>query len=366
MKRLLAAAAAALVLSACAAQPPAIAPSTAPTVSAAATPPADPGDGPLPFLDLTCAQLVPDDVVQAAMDDDAVERLDIARFRELSWFDEPEGSAVRQLGGFTCEWNNGTVEGNDQSDDAYRGIYVSVLPHAESERTVFRDFFGGGDVASYCGSGDYADHCNYDGLEGTTWLHVELRGAAKADPSGARDSVVAAVRAALASGEPNEPWEPPADSLPINLDCDALEPGVAAFFGREGELPDLGGGWSQEASSWSMAGILWTGCWWSYPVVEYSGSYVAVTHYAGSSWALAELVDAGVFDASTQFVTASMRESDAAWAHCPEPARCVLNMDVGHAWIQATVTLDAADAGMSGDELLRSLAEAVTAQVRSS
>lgn len=322
-------------------------------------------DAPYPYLDVTCADLVTPAVVASATDASIVART-VAPSRELTWFDQPPGAAVRQLGGFTCEWSNGAHEVDDHENPTYSGIYVSILPNAADEWPKYSDYTGGDLESALCGQGDSAQSCWFDALDGTTWLHIEVRGASSADPVAALDAVVASVRSALASGAPGEPWAPPTGTLPIDLDCAALQPLVDDFFGSTNTSNgDGGGGWSQEASSWSLAGILGENCTFTYGTDEYTDSSLYIQYYAGAAWALREAVDSGLTIAARPFSTPSMLDGDSAWVICPGAQDCALQIAVAHGWVRASFFLQTQHEDLPVETLFTPLAEAIVAQVRS-
>ena len=361
MRRILASLAVVVIMSGCAAEAPKPTPTSTPDPS---TTPVSGSAAPNPFLDLTCADLVPTSVVDATTDE-AITARPVASYRELSWFDQPRGAAIRQLGGFTCEWSNGAKEVDDNLNPDYSGIYVSVLPEATDEWPKFAAYTNGELSTAQCGTDAYAQTCTFDALDGTTWVHVELRGARAADPAGAQDAVVASVRAALASGSAGTPWAPATDTLPIDLSCEALEPTLDGYFGRSNDAVDeSGGGWSQEASSWSIAGILDTTCSYSYTTPDYYASSIFIQSYSGAGWALDEALDAGLLGTATQFTTPSMSDTDGGWIICTDATACTLHVAVAHGWVSAKLQLEPEDSAIPIDEMLQDLAEDITAQVR--
>jgi len=361
MRRILAAVAVIVIMSGCASEAPKPAPTSTPVPSST---PVSNVASPHPFLDLTCADLVPSSVVDATTDDTITAR-PVAIVRELSWFDQPRGAAVRQLGGFTCEWSNGAPEIDDSPNPDYSGIYVSVLPDATDEWPKYSAYTNGELSTAQCGTDDYAQTCTFDALDGTTWVHVELRGARATDPAGAQDAVVASVRTALASGSAGAPWTPATDTLPIDLSCEALEPTLDDYFGRPNDAVDENsGGWSQEASSWSIAGILDKTCSYSYTTPDYYASSIYIQFYSGADWALHEALDSGLLGTATQFTTSSMVDTDGGWIICTDATTCTLHVAVAHGWVSAKLQLEPEDSAVAVDEMLRALAEDITEQVR--
>ena len=166
-----------LTVAGCAALPPAPAPHTPPPEPSPTSVPVVDPNVPHPFLDLTCADLVPSTVVNVSTDE-AITARPVAVYRELSWFDQPQGAAVRQLGGFTCEWSNGAPEEDDNLNPDYSGIYVSVLPGATDEWPKFSPYTNGGPSAAHCGTDAYAQTCTFDALDGTERRNPDLEGVA--------------------------------------------------------------------------------------------------------------------------------------------------------------------------------------------
>jgi hypothetical protein len=320
---------------------------------------------PQPFLDLTCADLVPATIANTATDA-AITAQAIARYRELSWFDQPRGAAVRQVGGFTCEWSNGVVESDDNESPDYAGIYVSVLPDATDEWPKFDAYTGGELSAASCGSGAYAQSCTANALDGANWLLVEVRGARAADPLGALNAVLASVREAIAGGTAVAPWTPPPGTLALDLSCDGPQPVIDGYFGRSNSAYNDGGGWSQVASSWSRAGLINAYyCPYVYETANYLGSSVSIEYVAGADWARHEAISSGLLPSGSTFTTGSMNADDSGWLSCTSDSSCTMHLGVARGWVRVQVLLEPEDSGVDTASMLTDLAEAIVAQVRS-
>lgn len=350
-----------IVLAGCTAAPPdgdsPAAPSPEPTETAS------PASGPTPFIDATCTDLLGDAVIAPAVSE-PVDARELPEFRELSWVDVPRGAAVQQLGGLTCEWSNGVLQADDVTVPEYRGVYLSVLPDAAAEWPKFAGYVDPATGRSE-GCSDYsgATRCHYDSLVGSTWVHLELAGATSTT---AYQPLADAVEAALAAATPTgATWTPPDGTLPIDLDCAALDGPISMEFGTPNvAVNDGGGGWSQEASSWSAAGILGFGCSYVYEGTNLSASTVEISGYTGAGWALRAAQNGDLIPTNPTLHSGSMEDGDDAWIECATELDCTVHILVANGWIRADMNLVEDHADVDAEQFLIVLTDLLVTQVR--
>lgn len=320
------------------------APSPAPSVEPVAieptvTPSPEPvPDAPQPTIGVTCAELLSTATIAANMPP-GVALADMARaeLAGASGVGIPTSAFVRAMGGLACEWNNGQPYDGSGTNPAYLGVRVLVLPDARAHFDRFERIYGS---SPYCASAVVPLYCTRDAMIGTAWLSAEIIGSASDSAAGViGDEIIAALSTA---GPGASPWTPPAGTIPLSADCDAILPvtpvgsllGVGVPLLNQGS-DGGGGGRNLNLSAREESGS--ADCYYTY---EGSMAGVAsIQTLPAGAWAWREarpLITEPAAPARVEI--ALLGEGDEAWVRCTTDGHtCLLDLVVGENWIQLQV-----------------------------
>lgn len=321
------------------------APSADPEPSPSASP-VEEIEAPTPFVDASCAELLSTASLATAFAV-PVAALELVDNIQLSASSGPLRFALRQVGGVECEWSNGEpVKADNGPNPGYVGVTLRVLPAAEERWSHYAQYYSvGSDEQSYCTEEGEPTRCLVNALVSGAWLELELQGARGSIGNGSDavavtrslyDEFSAAVASAPAS---SEHWAPPTGTIPLKVDdCDQFlsSEDAAAIVGASGSLyfDGMDGGASLVASAWKSSGG--APCPWVGP----GGEPLAVflSWLPGGEWAWLEHPRPETYE---PVEVAGLTPDDAAWLDCPVPTGdCLIDLVVGHNWIQLAVSRD--------------------------
>lgn len=240
----------ALLIAAC--QDPALAPVT----DAAEDPPSPPTMSRVP---LTCDELFPLDVRAALTGIEQFNTYDTTDPGQLG-----QQARLTQAGGIECAWFGQAIGNSSTTMDIVLGIlpgvtteisdYRQAYPVTDSHTEVVRDTFGEGSVVSCDSYAEIAGFvCSVDVLvadgyliSGVVTTQESVGGAA-----GVSDFFLGVEnRLRAASGASILPFEPPADTFGIGLDCDAITASPA--FQQRPVLAMLAPAQDADIATWSI------------------------------------------------------------------------------------------------------------------
>jgi hypothetical protein len=311
---------------------------------------------PWPYLDVSC-----DDVVS---EERLWETLHTTVARQQTEFAEREANrgplraALRQVGGFECEWSNGELSHVNSDyegipivggNDDYEGVAIKVLPAAHDEWLAYiSDIKSQGVEESGCYAWDSLKYCTINSLASGAWIEISvagklLGGESLADPDIAvirplYDEVVAALAAASpASGS----WAPPEGALPLTDSCDQLFAaddvrqilGLTTSFFLDGKDDSM----SLDSASWWSASA--ANCPWI--TADMVGAGGGHRWLPGGAWAWEATLEQAQPGRYEPLAVPGLMPDDAAFIDCPVPdGDCTVDLTIGHNWIQIGLSRD--------------------------
>lgn len=318
--------------------------------------------GPMPLVNVACADLVPLADIRAALGD-AVEPDDFPFEPGGTWPLTHVG--LRQGGALFCHWSDAA----NQAGEYAANLEIIALPDAAAWTAWEKELAGWGPPsgfgdASYgtCTSslGGSYQYCKHDVLVGGVWLYVSVQNLIRPD---AAEPIVRSVVDAVAAAEVSvASWAAPASGITLPRDCEKLlstatvaaAVATADIAPREASLnmplirnPALATGLS--------AGL---DCSWSNPYSSAVAMPVAVSVLPGAGWAWDAAWARPRPDRSP--ATAVDRLGDAAFSGCATDENvCFVDVLADGAWITVSGNNEAGVDALI--ELARAALDALTA-----
>ena len=352
-------------LSACDPTVPGPAPSVTlpPTSTATPEPEVSPIVAPSPDLALDCDDLVAPALLSTLFTS-GVSQVDPEQTIIEAGNLIPYKYAIEQLGGIACEWSNGEPQSAKVGDNpAYRGTSVSISPVSASEWAEFVSYYGVvGDRQVYCYDNCYADLL----VAGTWWVEVGLQATDAADPLASFTAEVAAIEAAITGAAPSgTTWTAPEGTVPLAADCAAILPAatVQSAFATTSSLeawPPYGGV-SLDGVARSQLNSLWC----NYMISGAEVSAGSLQRLPAGEWAWNEARTFGLLDGPMVGVAvAGLETGDSVWVRCPATGECVVDVIVGHNWVQFIGSPDEVGSTADRNAAIQQIAAAIVANVR--
>jgi hypothetical protein len=307
-------------------------PTPSPTATAAVI------EVPLPSIDVRCDDLLTD-VVLNTLFAAPIATVDPAETITDADHLIPYTYAVQQIGGVACELSNGEPQSEKTGSNAnYRGILLTLVP-IEGASTSSIANYPGGFVNCFDDTGISCSSESFDA--GGWWLSISVGNADNVgSPKAAQgaltaiiDSVVAAVDAAPASGAT---WQQPVGTLEVPTDCDqfitasTLADNLDLAKSIEISAP-FGPG---SADSFSRTAL--DAMWCNYLIKNTFSGEGALYWLPGGEWAWQQqsgfesIVSSGI----TPLDVPGLVEGDGAWERCDAQHYCVIDLLVGHNWVE--------------------------------
>jgi len=326
-----------LVTSGCSPTEPASTPDPVETPSASATPVAEPTE-PTPLLDLACDELASSADLAVAIDA-GIEGANPHESIRGAGADLPYTFAIEALGGIACQWSNGEFYNSTfTTNPDYRGVRISLLPTTAADAETY-GYSTSGDV-------DESIRCESDGyftceggvfVNDTWWIAYEadgVDGSNEADAKAHFFDLLSTAKTAVESAADVPAWTPPADTLAIGPSCPDIIPNatIESTFDTGTEIgndADIGYGDSYGIYAAARAQLDANRCFWSTSDMAIVGTALWIP---AGDWAWAESQS---FDSVSDGLEPLEVTGGEAWLNCQDKALCVLDVVVGHNWIEA-------------------------------
>jgi hypothetical protein len=295
-------------------------------------------DPPRSILDLPCSALIDEEAISSFFST-AIAPVEPAETITDADHLIPYTFAVQQLGGLACETSNGAPQSAKVTlNPDYRGILLTLMPITSSQFSVIPNYPAGSqvcfdDTLLFCQADSFAAEgwwlsitvTNADGIEGE---HAGLV---------ALDSVVTRALAAIATAPPSgATWDAPKGTLKLPVHCEEyLQPTTLADnLQLQDTLELLSPSGPMSVDSLSRQALRARGCVYVHTNTFFGEAYLY--WLPGGEWAwqrqsgFESIISSGI----TPLAVPGLRPEDAAWERCDQEHYCVIDLLVGHNWIE--------------------------------
>jgi hypothetical protein len=251
----------------------------------------------------------------------------------------PHTFAVQQLGGLACEISNGHPQSaNVALEPDYRGILLTLLPISPQQYSTIPDYPSG---TSYC-TDDAMPYCEANSfeLEGW-WLSITVSNADGV--SGDHEALTALTalttraleRIATAPPSGSE-WAAPTGTITVPVHCEELlQPSTLAdILDLSESLEYVSPSGPGDVTSTAFAALNAPGCGFVYTNTYFGEAYL--DWLPGGEWAWQQQSGFESIIASniTSLDVPGLLDGDGAWERCDHEHICVIDLLVGHNWVE--------------------------------